>query len=1303
MDTHKFKLGALLAGLVSSTAFYIPLTAYSSGAGSISDQPLFTSISVKPNVLFMVDDSGSMDFELSTPDPTPSFETAAGGEEITEGGRSWVFFHLFDTPDSLNFNRNPINDTPYEDIDNDNRVAPSYEAAKQLGLTDAGDPYEGIWRTRNSDYNRQYYDPKVTYKPWAGKNEANQDYTNANVTAALFDPYDANSSNIEGSTTYNLTQNDSFRTRNIASQNNNWNVTIYPMTYWTWNDNGDGVVDPNEAGTHVAILPSGNSVTLHGITLNGSDSYTKAPSRTDCAGSTCTYAEESQNFANWWQYHRRREYSMKAAMADIINNAAGTRMGIATINSNDSANSELPIADIDTGNNKDNLMDSLFNIQSFGGTPLNRALRDAGRYYEGTGGPFSNNSSPIQSSVGMCQQNFTILLTDGAYDDDGAFSTPDNADGNNNTVFDGGPYADNERNTLADIAMYFYERDLSGLDNDVPTRCGVDQNDAQHMVTYTVSFGLEAKFPEPSTHIGLAHPVLDVPGQNCTATTVANPGWPSRSGGDFSTQNRVNELVHAAYNGRGEYYEAEDAEALGIALQQTLSSIADRTIGTGSGASFNASTLGTDSRLYLAQFDTSRWSGDLTAVDIIDQDDINNGSTQALGSIGSEIWSAANVLDTSAWANRHIWTHNGSVAGSGGRIPFVWGSLSAEQQNDLRTNSNGESTDDVATGQARLNYIHGDRSNESQNGGTFRQRDSRLGDIIQSGAVFVGIPSLNWPNFAPFPEADTAESYSEFRERLSNVVREPPTTGPVIDVTSARTEMVYVGANDGMLHAFRASDGAEQLAYIPSYLYSTTPNEGLHYLTDPTYTHRFSHDLTPTVSDIFTNNSWKTVLIGGHRAGARGFFALDVTDPSSFNTSNPVMWEFRGEAGPNANHPLGDPDLGFTFSKPTIVLTNEKDGAGNNRWAAVFGNGYKETGDSTGDGDAKLFIVFLDPNLSDGWTEGSDYIKISTGSNGVLDDNSGTDITPNGLSTPALVDLNGDGTVDRAYAGDLAGDMWAFDLCDRDSNGNCRGAGNWDVAHKSGALRYPLMNGDATKPITTQPQVIRNRTVHNTDANQPNLLVLFGTGRYISNGDNTNMDSQTFYGIWDAGSNAGNISANSSALIEQTFDLNTTNRVVTDNDVRYTETGTQVLGWHVDLPLAGERSVTNAVVRDNIVFFTTITPSANPCDGGGRSFIMFLAVENGGRPDESVFDFNNDGMVDSQDLLALGVGSGKELDVGIAASPSFLGNTLYVAGTETQAAADINTTPVAPLDPTGAGRLSWGELQQEYTTPPTSQ
>jgi len=1277
MKTLHHKISALIMGLLYSTVIYIPV-ANAAGAGTLTDEPLFLTPGAKPNIFFMVDDSGSMDAGLITAD-SGRFNSNWAGTMTVENpaGRLWGYLYNFPDTDNTFFSPGSnVNVTT-----NFNRyVAPSLASVMALNDADSLNTLRGVWRAKNPDYNLAYYNPAQTYEPWTGVDTNGSQYQDASPTGALINPFNPNAG------TYNLTTPKNFTTFRPFHTGNGittMNSSVFPASYWTWNgdnDDSDGDGSPVDADENDEL-----------IIISG---------------------EELQNFANWWQYHRRREYALKGSMAEVIADSTGTRMGIATINTRVPA-AEREIAnmnDVFTSGNKKQLMDSLFSIDSGGGTPLNTALRDAGEYYNCSGtNLFGNSNCPIETNVvapateaaGVCQQNYTILLTDGAYTDNTGITVAGDADNNtagNNTDFDGGPYADSESNTLADIAMHYYEGDLSGLPDGVSTQCGVDQNDAQHMVTYTISFGLDNSITAPP------HPVLDIAGQNCDISTNTAPSsfadWPERTTSNnpprFTNAAKIDELVHAAYNGRGQFFLANNADQLSASLALALSSIADRTSGTASAVSFNSTRLGTDSRLFLAQFNPERWSGDLLALDI-----------NTDGSIGSQAWSAADGLDglensptppLVPWSNRRIWTHNGSVAGSGGGIDFDFDALSNEQKNDLRTNPNGTITNEDGTGnnplddtaKERLAFIHGDQSNEIEidNGvttGMYRQRDSRLGDIIQSGAVFVGIPSLNWPDTAPFPTTD-GERYSDFRLSESTVVRDPVGTGPVISVTSVRDEMVYVGANDGMLHGFNASNGAEQVAYIPSYLFSDTATRGLHFLTDPNYTHRYGHDLTPTISDVYLDDDWRSVLIGGHRAGASGFFALDVTDPATFNSSNPVMWEFRGEVGPDPDAPLGDADLGFTFSKPTIVLTNTVKN-GQNRWAAVFGNGYNQSGD----GDAQLFIVFLDPDLSNGWTLGSDYLKISTDSNG-------GSIAPNGLSTPALVDLNGDGTADRAYAGDLAGDMWAFDLCGtRDANGLCpttNPATNWTVAHGSGT---PLFDGDSMKPITTQPQIVRNPDVNTDDDNEPNLLVLFGSGRYISDGDNTNLDSQSFYGIWDAGSNGGNINPDTD-LVTQTLLLaaNTSENAVTDAPVSYSETTTEGFGWRFDLPVTGERSVSNAVVRNGVVFFSSIIPSVNPCDSGGTSFINFLAIENGGQPNQSVFDFTANGIVDNGDLLGINgsdtVGTRIASDVGIAASPSFLGDTLYIAGTETETGADIGSSGVAGLNPLGAGRISWGEL-----------
>ena len=237
-----------------------------------------------------------------------------------------------------------------------------------------------------------------------------------------------------------------------------------------------------------------------------------------------------------------------------------------------------------------------------------------------------------------------------------------------------------------------------------------------------------------------------------------------------------------------------------------------------------------------------------------------------------------------------------------------------------------------------------------------RERGAILGDLIHSGPVFVGAPESNWPDVAPFP-GGVGTTYSEYR--LAN---------------AARPGVIYVGGNDGMLHGFAQSSGNEILGYIPNALYSTGALDGMHYLSDPAYTHRYSVDLTPSVADAYIKTtplgttSWKTILVGGLRGGGRGLFALDVTNPALFSEAlsapaKTVMWEFTT---------TDDADLGHTFSRPSIVpLEGPSDTI---RWAAVVGNGYNDLGS----GEAMLFIIFLEGGLDGAWTLGTDYIEITT-------------------------------------------------------------------------------------------------------------------------------------------------------------------------------------------------------------------------------------------------------------------------------------------------------------------------------------
>ena len=801
-------------------------------------------------------------------------------------------------------------------------------------------------------------------------------------------------------------------------------------------------------------------------------------------------------------------------------------------------------------------------------TPLNGALISAKTYFTSS---YGGHSSPIAYS---CQKNFTIMVTDGlptGKTDGSLYSATDRAI----TPVGDGTY------TL-----------------------GAAYTDAINSVTALRSV----------THSSTTYDVK---------TYVVGLGDTVQNAGAVYVMNQM-----AAAGGTSVAYLASDQAAFQNAMDSITNDIVAQT-GSAGAVAFNSTSLGTNTDLYLALFNSGEWSGDLLAYPL----DPVSGAVGAASS-----WSAATQLDARDLTSspRVILTYNGSDGAA-----FQWGSLTAAQQTDLMTNPSG-GLDSSTVGSDRLDFLRGDRSNEGT-GDNFRVRGSRLGDIVDSAPVYVGKPDLNWPDAAPFP---TASPYSAYKS-----------------AQAGRAGVVYVGANDGMLHGFNSSTGEEVLGYIPGNLYSSSVGGGLHFLTDPAYSHRYFVDLSPTVSDVFTKASpsgsaaWRTVLVGGERAGGRGLFALDVTDPSTFtesNAANLVLWEFS-----SAN----DADLGSTFSNPTIALLN------NGRWAAIFGNGYNDN--PGGSGEAQLFILYLDGGLSGTWALGTDYEKITTGS--------GSTSSRNGLSSPAVVDTDGDGVADRVYAGDLNGNMWAFDL-------SSATASSWKVAYKQGSTPKPLFTAKAGQSITSQPVIVRHPTEPDS-GNLPNLLVMFGTGQYLDPADNSSTDTQSFYGVWDRGQKQ----LVYTDLEQQTVGFSSGLRTVSDNAVNYSANGSsKQYGWYIDLPATGERMVVDPKIRGDLVYFNTMIPSTAACSAGGTGFLMSVKYANGGQPSSAAFDSNGDGIIDSSDTSA----AGEAFDMGIPTSPTFLGNKQYTAGTKTTDGSTIDQRVVETLTGNGTGRLSWEELQK---------
>ncbi len=1231
MNGPLFKLLFWSIGWVITIVFSAPSHA---APGEIANSPLFTTTNVPPNVFFELDDSGSMDWEVLTKrywhscayDRDNNGNTGSslcGGVEDDGLMNTWSgtssnaafrsYAYLFKTSDNL-----------YGTDCNDSFATLGDCSSNTIA-------YE--WRIRSSDLNVIYYNPNVTYLPW--QNGDGTSMPDASFTAVRSNPKN-------GETGYTLTR------------------SLEGFVFEVWTDShgyagsrpnrgssidrtvgANGWVDYWDNHTRYTVNASTitQAVITYAPTASGQLNAATATSTLSTGLNGRTLAQEKQNIANWYQYHRRRSFVAKAAIAKVITQNSSFRYGLNTINSS-SFFTQVPALTANFSSHNATLINDLFsyNWQAVG-TPLRRGLERAGKYFDHE----DNRTDPI---VQECQQNFTLLLTDGFWNGNNPATAIGDADGDGKTSGGNSPSI----TTLADVARFYYTRDLSALANNVPTG-SFDSANHQHMVTFGVAFGLSGLLTDPD-----------------------NDGWPGNApglavngnwGNPFNSDpEKIDDLWHAAFNSRGTFISASTPQAVTNALSTAMASINDRS-GSAAAVSFNTTTLTGTSAVFLAQFNNlnNRWSGDVLAFAL--NPVTGDVASTPLWSVNGNPVGVADVLDarTDPVSTRTILTHDGADG-----IPFQWTNLTTVQKNDLLTDPNATVGTVEAKGQARLNFLRGDRSNEQSRNGTytFRERSKLLGDIVDSDPVFIGKPHSAWPNTAPFPTT-LGQTYSAFSASQEN-----------------RTEMIYVGANDGMLHGFQVSDGAEAMAYIPGNLFKAgDAASGLHYLTDPAYTHRFYVDLAPTVEDVFINTSgdaaWHTVLVGGERAGGKGVFALDVTNPANFTEANAAqiaLWEFTDH---------DDADMGFSFSKPTIGMM------ANGRWAAIMGNGYN----NSGDGKAKLFILFLDGGLDGVWTSGTDYIELSTDvgsiANGDCIDSSSD---CNGLSTPQAADINGDHIIDRVYAGDLKGNMWAFDLSNTTAT-------NWNVAYS----RQPLFL--AGQPITSKPVLVTHPNQASGAA--PNVLVFFGTGQYLNAADVATSTVQALYGVWDHG--VSGITSNQ--LVEQTFlsgtftnnGVNVSSRfsVLSNNPVDYSTHQ----GWFIRLTQnTGERLIVDPDVLGNTVFFNTWIPENTVCSAGGAGVLMSVDLATGGRAANPLFDLNGDNVIDAADFLVGGganyAATGQRFNRGLPASSAFLGTYQYTPGTSGGSTIEkrkvlLPTPPPPPPPPTpvpvsNMKRNAWQEL-----------
>jgi type IV pilus assembly protein PilY1 len=1054
---------------------------------------------------------------------------------------------------------------------------------------------------RNYGFNTIYYNPNLTYAPPVDADGI--EFPDADFGAALADGFDSSSSTTDLGATEVITEIDSTTSGGPVNLGNNpfktnfWSRTVIVTHTAHGLADGDRVrftrtsgstSDVNFNNISITISASGswypidvtgpNTYTIQvGNNANDNDSgggsglqaswehytytsttvpsvyYTSyvddpASPPASCEGNSeyervypaSGTAAEQTNYANWYQYYRTRMLLMKSAAGRAFAGVTGDyRVGFTVISDKGTNTSKFLGVSRFTDTHREDWYDMLYSIGGTGFTPLRAALSKAGRYYAGKlGGDYAagEDLDPIQYS---CQQNFSILTTDGYWNANNESPTSDatlpGTAANNYGPFqmdnvtrvgnadtgDGAPYADSYSNTLADVAAYYYKTDLrpatgnGGLIDDGVTKLDVSQNNApdsnddgrthQRMQTFTLGLGLDGTRSYPGDWASIVDGSL---------------AWPDAI--TNTDEERIDDLWHAAVNGRGSYMSAKNASAVEDQLNQALASIKYEKGSAAAAATSTLQPVAGDNTAFIAQYVTGHWVGDLLARAI----DVETGAIDSLNTL----WSAQSVLDGMVDASsdtRNIYTFDGSDV-TDGLKSFLYANLAPEvaaghfRSDGFAGHAELSQYDDwtpgqqsAATSEAMINYLRGRTGNEMSetdplpDSEIFRNRQHALGDIGSAAPVYVRKP--------PFGYVDAG--YAAF-----------------VTAQAGRAPTVYVGANDGMLHAFNGSEGVgggtERWAYIPSMV---IPN--LYKLADANYAtdHRYFVDGPIALGDAYDGTNWATLLVGGLGHGGKGYYALDVTNPASPK----ALWEFTT---------ADDNDVGYSYGNP-IITKRASDG----KWVVLFTSGYNNGSDG-GDGKGRLYVV-------DAFT-GAELAEIITD-----DSQNNESLSGIGRISNYVEDGLRNNSTRYVYGGDLSGNLWRFDI-----TASCSECDDE-------AARIRLGYTSATpgeQPITVQPELARIRD----GAGNWHRVVYFGTGRAlgpndITSSDPSNGEAQGVYSVKDTNDDLGLLTDSAAELVHQDIRDATDAEIAAGDPTRKIDPLLPVdwqlqNGWYITTPV-GER------------------------------------------------------------------------------------------------------------------------------------
>ncbi len=866
-----------------------------SQATNVADLPIKTSVLAKPNVIFAMDDSGSMDWEVMLrsdngfiwwdPNTASAWDATNRRPVENSGSIGYGLSYLFPMGTDADFSGGQL-----------------YGVASAYGL--AAPPIAQLAWTRSSSFNPIYYNTAVTYPAWspAYVSGAMRTYANASTTAAPGHPgpfaggalavrtlnvgADWNSGSggftedrfkfwavrgmvlpsgtqvVADSSTSGACNGSTVRTLSAATTvTGTWclaAIPYYPATFW------QRTVCPADEARCVAApdCTVSNPATNPGSTcVNAPDGVGKLRRYEIRSGNTFpsgrSHADELQNFANWFTYHRKRKLLLAGAMGRALEPVSGLRLGVVPFCEDNTAKpcTAPTMYDADAASSASNRFAAAgrfyLNGMSQQGTPTHTSMAYVARQ-------FDTNTSVVQYA---CQRNSLFVVTDG-FSNTTALTPPAWDSGKSASTWGGAaPYQTTATGSLADLALHYYTNRLRATGTSAlpagklppgdPARINPDPNTDLHITTYGITLGAR----------GTLFPTYNDPFSVNVFTSP--PAWPTPVADDPTM---VDDLWHATVNGRGRMYQANDSEAMRDSITAAFSDILGQ-VGAQSALAVTSINLQRgDAQAYLGTYVPAGWAGDLTA----------NPISATSGVISNTpTWSAAQLLASRDWTTRVIASFSGSAG-----VTFT----SANVGNLVNPSAAWGTNDAV------VDWLRGSRSGE---GTSFRRRSSLMGAVI---------------NAEPVPSRD---------DRL-----------------------VYVASGEGMLHAFDTVTGREHWAFVPG---AALANLGE--TSSRSYAFRTRLDATPALGRI---GSSRRILVGAMGSAGRSVYALDVSNPRDLGESalaSAAMWQF-----PAASDTGTQAKMGYSYGRPVIAKTSSQGDV------VLVTSGY-DKGQAIGDGRGRMWML----------------------------------------------------------------------------------------------------------------------------------------------------------------------------------------------------------------------------------------------------------------------------------------------------------------------------------------------------------